>query len=56
MKWIGLDLYNHVLTGNVACTINESSIATATRSGPSVLEIEDDDVQEDVESYVSDSV
>ena len=34
---VGVDAYNHQITGQTAATLNESSCATPTRSGPSVM-------------------
>ena len=34
---LGTDMYNHQITGQTAATLNESSCATPTRSGPSVM-------------------
>ena len=34
---LGTDMYNHQITGQTAATLNETSCATPTRSGPSVM-------------------
>ena len=52
MAVVGTDMYNHEVTGEVAATLNATSCATATRSGPSVMTLASQSYSEIIESDV----
>lgn len=37
---MGIDAYNHVITGDIAAMLNATSCETATRSGPAVMSVD----------------
>lgn len=54
MKWIFTDLYDTRETGDVAACLQAFSCMTATRQGPSVMEIYETDTDRPIQSERND--